>query len=148
MGAEPSWYTILLSNWSSDDATIGSLIMDLTILKAQIERCGLRIIRTKVHSEGNFVQLFIDGGPIVTVYQGEKLRLAGNNLELMEGVFGDNFEISRAISRYKEQTKDMSKYYNINARTKNHFVCRDVAKAIRNLNVRLRVRCKKKRIAD
>jgi len=114
--------------------------MNIAALKSRTELCGLKIIRTKIISEGNLVQLFVEGGPIFNVYRGETIKLVWRNLELLKGVFPDNFEISRAVSDYIYARAETRKLYEIVATTDNPFTCRDLTKAIRKLNVNCRIK--------
>ena len=117
--------------------------MNIEKQKARMESRGLKIMRTKIHSEGNFAQLFVAGGPILNVYRGERTKLQGQNLELMQNVFPDNFDVSRTIAEYMVKRAGSRTRYEIVAATDNPFTCRDLTKAIRNLTDKFGITCER-----
>ena len=115
--------------------------MNIAKLRSRTESCGLVTLKIKVLSEGNFAQLFVAGGPVLSVYRNKRIRLQGRNLELMQGVFPDNFEISRAIADYMIRTANTGKRYEVVATTDDPLTCRNLVKLIRELNVHVRMKC-------
>jgi hypothetical protein len=111
--------------------------MDITILKSRIESCGLEIIDTIIRRDSNSTKLFIEGGPILSIYSGDRLELRGRNLDLLDGVFPNNFEVSRAIYAYKNRAGKSNKVYQILVTTSNPFTCRDVLKMARKLQLKV-----------
>jgi hypothetical protein len=127
-----------LNVWSIDIKPPKSEIeMNVDTVKSRIELSGLIVIKTKFMND-SWAQIIVQGGPIMNVYAEKGLKLQGRNLELMEGVFADDFEMSRVISEYNIE-RGTRKNFELVVTTDNHFTCRDAIKILRNLNVKIRL---------
>lgn len=107
--------------------------MDIDKIKARIELSGLKIRRTQIPDEGEFVQLFVEGGPILHIYRDDRIVPVGRNLELLQGLFLDNADVRRAIEVYMMKTADSHTIYQISAVAYDPFACRALSKEIKKL---------------